>query len=88
MSPQLSLRGKNALVAGGAALIGLAAVSCWLGAPLAFLSFPLWTLAACLLGLVVGSLLLATQVRWSILVGGGIGVITGAGLAWRVMSEI
>ena len=88
MNSQIALRGKNALISGGSAFIGLGAVSCWHGVPLAFLAFPLWIVSACLVGLILGSFLLAARVRWSILIGGVVGIITGAALALRVISQI
>ena len=88
MNHNVALRVKNALVAGGAAICGLAGVSCWIGFPLAFLAFPFWILSALLLGLTFGGLLYVSRVRWSLLLGGLIGILTGGTLALRVLSHI
>ncbi len=92
MSPQIALRGKNALSSAAAAMVALFLMSLWIGGAQEFsgivLGFmPLFLLIS-FVALVLGAFLSAKRIRWSLLIGVLSGFAGGTVIVWRVMSQI
>lgn len=92
MSPQIALRGKNALSSAVASIAALFLMALWIGGAQEFSGIVLGFLPLFLLisfvALVFGAFLCAKRIRWSLLIGALSGVAGGTAIIWRVMSQI
>jgi len=92
MSPQILVRGRNALSSGAAALLALLIMALWMGGLQEFPRIVSGGMNLLLLisfgALVLGAFLSARRIRWSVLVGALSGLAAGTPIVLYGMSHI